>query len=116
MQNEDEFWHDTLSAFETRPDLATPMAQNLAALRDMLAEGDEGIRDATEILNDGIREIYPHTDFSQACMKLYDRYISKEGLLPKADPILIIENLEEAKQQHPKKAGSRKARKSANKK
>jgi hypothetical protein len=95
MLDEDEFWNNTLSlAFEKQPSLATALAQHFDELRDKLAEGK--VQEVIEILNDGITEIYPYTDFHQACFKLYRRYISKQGLLPAHDPLTVEKDLEEA--------------------
>lgn len=94
METYREFWHNTLDAFESNPELATPMAINLAVLRDLI-RSKRGVKEATELLEQGIAEIYPNTDFNLACVKLFRRYISKRSLLPKDDPIMILQNLEE---------------------
>lgn len=100
MLDEDDFWNNTLAlAFEKQPGLATAMAHHLAQLRDKL-KGENGVKEAVQILKCGITELWPYTDFNHACIKLYHRFLSKDGLLPQHDPLMIVPDLEKAEREH----------------
>jgi hypothetical protein len=115
MLDEDQFWINTLAlAFEKQPELATVMAQHLAELQEKLAEGQ--VEEAIGILNDGIIEIWPYTDFNRASLSLFYRYISKQGLSHNLDPLSIVKDLEEKRRERRAKPQRKKSIKAAKKK
>lgn len=102
---EDDLWEDLLEPYEANPAVAFAMAQTLATLHRILAQGSDGTQEVIQFLDNGIREIYQYTHFHQACFSLYQRAISPEGLLPQFDPIIIVDEIDkpEARTKRPVK-------------
>jgi hypothetical protein len=89
----DDLWDSVLEPFGENPAAAFIFAQTLFLLKQAIQSGPEGGLSVIQALEQGIEKLYPYTDAHKASYKLY--LFAVEGkLLPKHDPIVIVDSLD----------------------
>ena len=89
----DELWDNVLEAFAEEPAAAFIFAQTLFTLKQAILNESEGRASVIQALDRAIERLYPYTHSYKASYELY--IFAGEGkLLPKHDPITIVDSLD----------------------